>query len=134
MSYYEPEEEFNWKWFFGWVATVLLIVLLLSSCGKHEKTRVELYRDRLPALTTVRSSLSMRGYKAGDMLIISAHDYKSLKPGDHVLVWYDNSDIPYFHLAKRQVFSEMPPHTRWLVQGDNNQYPDIELMSELTYV
>lgn len=91
-------------------------------------------RSRLPEVYRVESSKSMKGYVAGDSLLVEPARYEDIKVGDHVLVWYKDAPMPYFHIAIRKVPTVTRPRVRWLVQGDNNPGPDVELMSEATYI
>ena len=119
------------------ILVLTALVLLVASCSKvkpPEVVRVEIIRNQLPYITRVYSSVSMAGYKPGDILKVTASPYADIKPGDHIFAWYTNQPRPVFHLAVRKVFSEMPPHNRWLVHGDQNQYPDQELLTEETYI
>lgn len=114
-----------------------IALALLAGCRPSkspEVIRVEQMREKLPFVSRVKSSESMTGYSAGDRLMVSDSPYSAIKPGDHVYVWYTHSPIPYFHVAVRAVYSEMPPHNRWLIRGTANPRPDTELMTEETYV
>jgi len=118
---------------FLFAAVVIVSIFLIAGCGR-KPDRVADYRETLPRVVNIRSSESMKGFYPGDKLSVSASDYNQIQPGDPVFVWYENAELPYFHIAVRKVYSAMPPHTRWLVHGDNNQYPDEELLTELTYI
>ena len=117
------------------VIAAILLCMLWSACAPnaHEQ-KVASIRATLPLIARVKSSVSMHGYQPGDLLLVSASSYADMQPGDHVYIWTPDKEVPSFHLAVRKVFSEMPPHIRWLTHGDANLYNDSVLLTEQTYI
>ena len=111
------------------ISVGILSILFLTGCAHApEWDRVTALRAKGVFTGRVSSSVSMHGYKAGDILKITVQDLSQVKAGDPVYFWDYTHDRPTFHVAISKTTQG------WVTKGTANAHADSQLLTERTYI
>lgn len=111
---------------------ILFVMASVTALAGDYKTAAE-YRAHLPCTSSVAWTGSMFPVlRGGESIAVLPAKFETLRPGQIVIVWPHDSQVPICHRLKRYIRTASA--TGWVLQGDNRKEPDHEIMTPETFV